>query len=365
MWAGIQPDELYWFADNPCPPQVIGVNHYLSGQRYLDERIEQYPEEARGGNGRDKYVDVLAARVLKEGPLSVDRLLMEVWERYGLPIAITECHNACTREEQLRWFAETWQSAELARYDGANVIAVTAWALLGAYGWNKLVTEDSMSYEVGVLDARTTPPRETSLAYLLRCLASSRKPRHPLLETPGWWRRSQRHVYGFTVDESGALTQIFDTLCQNDGCLAICTSDGRLPKRFTEICRHRGIHTVQVHHMDLSDVTAIYQPWGIIQTSECTDSEPSAHMRILSAKHKTLGCIVQLNLQYDPNGVRFPALVSLETSQAEQTDRRCIAFHSSDYNSYLNELVDLLIDFHFEALMRAEIMLPAVLCPAA
>jgi dTDP-4-dehydrorhamnose reductase len=29
-------------------------------------------------------------------------LLHEAWQRYGLPIAVTEAHMGCTREEQMR-----------------------------------------------------------------------------------------------------------------------------------------------------------------------------------------------------------------------------------------------------------------------
>lgn len=30
--------ELMWFVDNPCPPDLIGVNHYITSERFLDER---------------------------------------------------------------------------------------------------------------------------------------------------------------------------------------------------------------------------------------------------------------------------------------------------------------------------------------
>src|SRR5581483_5463745 len=37
--CGATPRELLWFADNPCPPDLIGVNHYVTSERFLDERL--------------------------------------------------------------------------------------------------------------------------------------------------------------------------------------------------------------------------------------------------------------------------------------------------------------------------------------
>ena len=38
--------------------------------------------------------------------------LREVWERYRRPIAVTEAHHGCTRDEQLRWLVEVWNGAQ-------------------------------------------------------------------------------------------------------------------------------------------------------------------------------------------------------------------------------------------------------------
>ena len=61
MWsyllrAGITEQELYWFLENPCPPDIVGINHYLTSERYIDQRIERYPSLCYGDNGRDRYV---------------------------------------------------------------------------------------------------------------------------------------------------------------------------------------------------------------------------------------------------------------------------------------------------------------------
>ena len=70
----------------------------------------------------------------------LEALLAEAWQRYGRPLAVTEAHLSCTREEQMRWLLEVWRAAGRLRDQGADVRAVTAWALLGAYDWDSLVT---------------------------------------------------------------------------------------------------------------------------------------------------------------------------------------------------------------------------------
>jgi dTDP-4-dehydrorhamnose reductase len=88
------------------PADIIGFNYYVTSERYLDENIENYHCSTHGGNHKHKYADVEAVRVKELSGLNV--LLKEAWERYEIPIAITENHLSCTREEQMRWFKETW-----------------------------------------------------------------------------------------------------------------------------------------------------------------------------------------------------------------------------------------------------------------
>ena len=101
----------------------------------------------------------------------------------------------CTREEQMRWLLEIWRGAERARLEGANVVAVTLWAVLGSFDWNTLVTRESGHYEPGAFDVRGPCPRVTALGRMARELASGKEPEHPVLSTPGWWRRRERLLF--------------------------------------------------------------------------------------------------------------------------------------------------------------------------
>ncbi len=191
----IPSGELAWFRVHACPPDIIGVNHYLSGERYLDERLERYPEESHGGNGTHRYADVLALRVLSSGIRGPHGMLKDAWRRYGRPLAITEAHNGSTREEQLRWLADMWDAAQRARDVGCDVRAVTVWSLFGAVGWDRLLLEPLGGYESGVFDVRSGVPRPTALADIVQQLARTGRADHPVLESPGWWKRRSRRWY--------------------------------------------------------------------------------------------------------------------------------------------------------------------------
>ncbi|HEX8294247.1 MAG TPA: family 1 glycosylhydrolase, partial [Pyrinomonadaceae bacterium] len=200
MWdylrrAGIAAGDIEWFAENACPPSVVGVNYYVTSERFLDERVGRYPPHTHGGNGRDAYADVEAVRVRAEGLAGARGALAEVWERYRLPVAVTEAHMGCTRDEQIRWLADVWSDACAVRAGGADVLAVTAWALFGSFDWNSLVTRDAGHYEPGAFDVRSPRPRPTATAHMIRDLARGGEHEHPALSAPGWWRRLDRLTY--------------------------------------------------------------------------------------------------------------------------------------------------------------------------
>jgi dTDP-4-dehydrorhamnose reductase len=154
-WLGIAEAELHWFLENQTPPEVLGVNHYVTSERFLDERTTRYPAPFHGGNGRHVYADVEAVRVCAAGVAGPAEILREAWERYRFPLAVTEIHLGCTREEQLRWFKEVWTAANELRSQQVDIRAVTAWATFGAFDWNSLLTCESGCYEPGVFDLRS------------------------------------------------------------------------------------------------------------------------------------------------------------------------------------------------------------------
>lgn len=189
---GATPGELSEIADLARPPELIGVNYYITSDRFLDERIELYPPERVGGNGRHRYVDTEAVRANAGGITGHENILRQVWSRYRTPLALTEVHLGCSPEEQLRWLAEAWHGANAARTAGVDVRALTLWSAFGAYDWSSLVTRDDGHYESGVFDVRGGDPQPTPLADAARALALRAELDHPCLSGASWWRSDSR-----------------------------------------------------------------------------------------------------------------------------------------------------------------------------
>lgn len=257
---GIKAEDLDFFSEHPCPPDIMGFNYYVTSERYLDDDLSAYAPSIHGGNGRHYYADTEAVRVQ---PLEgVGKLLSEAWERYQLPLAITECHLSCTREEQLRWFRETWDTCcELCR-EGIQIRGVTAWSMLGAYDWDTLLVQKNKAYEPGVFDVQNGLLRPTALAKLVKAIATEERFDHPVLSMPGWWhslhlKKSIMHSMHSTAP------------------LLIIGRNGTLGHAFARICEKRSIHAIALSRKDLDisrqddirKVIDFYKPWAIINAS--------------------------------------------------------------------------------------------------
>lgn len=276
MWKyfkrlNIPERDIRFFTEHPCVPDIFGFNHYVTSERYLDENLSIYPTTTHGGNGRHSYADVEAARVEIEEETGIAILLKEAWERYKKPIALTEVHLHCHREEQLRWFKYVWNACNDMQNEGVNIKAVTAWALLGSFGWDKLLTKPRGVYEPGVFDLRGAGPRPTALAKYIKQLTTSSCDTHPLSEEEGWWQRNSRLIFQKTI----LNTQHRDVLDGNSKPLLIIGKNGTLGRAFSLICYERSIPYVLLDRQecDITDRLAIdaviknYNPWAIINAA--------------------------------------------------------------------------------------------------
>jgi dTDP-4-dehydrorhamnose reductase len=325
-YLGVDEAELEWFLANPCPPDVLGINHYVTSERFLDERTERYPTSSHGGNGKHNYADVEAVRVCAEGTAGPRALMKEVWERYGLPLAVTEVHLGCTREEQLRWLKEVWDGAVSLRHEGVDVRAVTAWSLLGAYDWNSLVTRAEGYYEPGVFDLRGPRPRPTAIARMIRDLATGQLPDHPVLDTPGWWHRPERLLYPSVSCRSNDLgkEQFLDfgkTEINNPKSrrpLAIIGARGTLGRAFARLCDLRGIqyHLLTRQEMDITDPVSVdaaltqLNPWAVVNAA--------GYVRVDDAEREADACLRvnaqgQQSLRLAVRGREYRCLLSHQT----------------------------------------------------
>jgi dTDP-4-dehydrorhamnose reductase len=293
LWLGLEERDVAFFAENPCPPQVIGVNYYVTSERYLDENLRDHPPEMHGGNGRERYADVAAVRVRAEGIAGPEKLLREACARYDLPIAITEVHLGCTRDEQLRWLNQVWEAARTLHEEGLNVCAVTAWSLLGSFDWNNLLTRDENSYEPGAFDVRSGSPRATAVGRMIRSLANGKQFEHPVLGSRGWWERPIRFIE--PVRERLAVNsrdicpatdsvQIFhySNVVETTRCerrILLTGASGGLGERFKRVAQMRALAVRAVGHPELDitdgnrvrDLIAAERPWVVINCAGFTD----------------------------------------------------------------------------------------------
>jgi dTDP-4-dehydrorhamnose reductase len=256
---GIEETDLQFFLDNICPPDIMGFNYYVTSERYLDEKLEQYPSCTHGSNGRSVYADTEAVRVQKMvGP---ETLLREAWDRYQLPIAITECHLSCTREEQLRWLKEIWDTCCRLCEQGVHITAVTAWSLLGAYDWNSLLTCNNNHYEPGLFDISNNKRRPTALAKMVQSLTATGKYSHPVLTETGWWNRPHSSISIQNMQQTSPLL--------------ITGRNGTLGQAFIKICERRSIPYVALSRQELNiaketeirEAIELYKPWAIVNTA--------------------------------------------------------------------------------------------------
>lgn len=265
--SGIKPQDLEFFQEKNCAIDLLGFNYYPTSERFLDENLSKYPPHTHGGNQIHRYADVEAVRVDQQEEHGISLLLREAWHRFQTPMAVTEVHLGCTRDEQLRWIKEIWETACKLKKEGIAIQAITAWAMLGSYGWSNLLADDNnIVYEPGIFDLRSGKPRPTALAKLLKSLASGKEFRHPVLEEKGWWKKDSRILY-----------------FQNEPCrtpqasigtqpLLIIGKTSSLGHAFARLCKMRGIHyeLLGKEELDITDgaradgVIAAKNPWAVV-----------------------------------------------------------------------------------------------------
>jgi dTDP-4-dehydrorhamnose reductase len=198
LWAYLRsvPDVqrgLDILAAEPASPDVLGLNYYITSDRFLDHRLERYPADARGGDGALAYADVELVRVASPELSGFSGAIREAWARYGRPIALTEVQLAADPPDQVAWWVEAWRAAEDAARDGIAIQGVTTWAAFGAWEWRHLLRRRTGSYEAGAFDSRDGAPRAGALA---SAVARTAAVRDPGAAGVGWWRRPERVLYG-------------------------------------------------------------------------------------------------------------------------------------------------------------------------
>ncbi len=258
--------------DDPSPPDVIGVNYYVTSERFLDDRLDAYPF----GRPEEGYHDLNAVRVLDPPPVGLGELLRQAARRYSLPVAITEAHLGCTREEQMRWVWQAWQTCHELKSEGVDIRAMTAWALLGNVDWNSLIVDEAGHYEPGTFDVSSGRPRATALAAILkRCTG---RPLHQLersslhlMHEPGWWQREVRLEH-----PAFAWSKAAPSRSRPDGRPILITgATGTLGRSLAGACHLRGLTFVVTDRaaMNIADPGQVGRvlddlaPWAVVNAA--------------------------------------------------------------------------------------------------
>lgn len=273
--SGIDAAEFLWFRETPCPPDIIGVNYYITSERWVDQRIERYPDRYVGTYRGFLHADIEAPRAMYPPRPGIGPLLQEAWARYGIPLAVTEAHIDAKREDQLRWLHEIWEAAKQVHRNGVEMRAVTVWVLLGSYDWNCLVTQCKGYYEPGPFDVRSPRPRPTAVAAMMRQLALHKPLSHPVLQDEGWWRRPDRFFCTPAVTHEVVAPLPFtvqSTHGRESQPILISGATGTLGQAFARICARRNLRCKLLgrQEMDVAAPASVesaiarYRPWAII-----------------------------------------------------------------------------------------------------
>jgi dTDP-4-dehydrorhamnose reductase len=185
-------DRLRLLADDPETPDVLGVDHYITSDRFLDHRLDRYASVLTPNDIDHGFVDVELARVAGYEVDGFWRSLRETWDRYHLPLALTEVHLGGDAADEVSWWAEAWRDATSAVRAGIEVEAVTTWSTFGSCGWDTLLRDDPRSYRPGAFDVTGGRPVMTPLGHAVMATAAGRPPA-PL--TTGWWRQPHRVAF--------------------------------------------------------------------------------------------------------------------------------------------------------------------------
>lgn len=266
---GIKESELDFFRSSAMPPDILGFNHYVTSERYLDENIDRYPAHLHGGNGKCRYADVEAVRVAGLQPVGIKVVLKEAWDRYQLPMAITEAHLYCGREDQMRWLNGIWNAANDLVNEGVPIHGVTAWSLFGAYGWHKLLTSPFGNYENGTFDISSGAPRATALSKMIQAYSTESRYDHPVLQGKGWWETEKRIIY--------PSDQLYNPMISapESPVIMIIGASGMLGNEFVQVCQFRDLNFVApakeelnlIRIWQIENAILKYRPWAVINAA--------------------------------------------------------------------------------------------------
>ena len=293
---GIREEEIKWFEENACSPDVIGVRHSLMSDRFLDEEVSLYPEWTKIEHENLVYANVAAIDSGKVEHSEPGNVLKEAWKRYQIPLAITETHILGEREAQMRWLGSTWQIAEVLRKQDIQIEAVTSSALLGTFAWH----EGESFYNPGAFELHqpSLKPVPTGLALLTMELANHGHTHSPILKSEGHWETSRRIQWS---NRDGDFIRFYHR--SDVQPILILGANGVLAQAIASACGNRNIHNrlVRRQELDINDRDSIegtidvFRPWAVINAAGFIHIDNEKH------KEKATGALKLAEICADRN----------------------------------------------------------------
>ena len=266
-------------------PDLLGINHYLTSERFLDHRLHLYPGVAAGGNGRDTYVDAEAVRVKRLGddtgsPRGSGRPGRATESRSRSPRSIT----AATATSSCAGSPRSGRPPRSCAQEGMDLRAVTLWSLFGNVDWRFLLLRASGHYDTGAFDVRGPSPRPTIVAKAAEAYA----------------RRARISTIPCSIRPAGGAGRRAST--RGAAAASRSTADGRkllitgatgtLGKAFARICEERALPFCLTARgeLDICDPPSDrlrrierHQPWAVINTA--------GFVRVADAEREREACI--------------------------------------------------------------------------
>lgn len=145
---GVTDADLDWFAANAVTPDVVGVNYYpaFTTVRYVG---------GGDGGGDGGGVTVPVTEPIEAGTAGLRELLAAYWERYGLPLAVTETSRGGSVESRLEWLDESVREVRALRAEGVPVLGYTWFPFFTLVDWlyrHDAKTPDDWFIHMGLVD---------------------------------------------------------------------------------------------------------------------------------------------------------------------------------------------------------------------
>ena len=116
---GIKEEDLDWFTHDPEPPDVVGFNMYPI---FSHKEIQQ---------GQDK----LRFKVRYGTRTLVEDIGRMYWERYGIPLMLSETATSGSPQKRIDWLHESMAGVRSLRSSGVPVLGYTWWPLFALVSW--------------------------------------------------------------------------------------------------------------------------------------------------------------------------------------------------------------------------------------